>query len=213
MVKFTRFRSIGVAAAAFVAAGALSLAGCSATPSDPPAAPTRPRPPRPAVAGRSPRSARRTRATVCRGLSADIQAGYNAYPYEIQESAWSDWKSEKTDGFTAAIVGQAPAAPFIATYQGTLADSLEACGVDVVLNVAPNDPSDVPGQLQQFGQALSLKPDIIFFNADRTRGGTRSRFASSRCRHPGDLDGVSDRQPVRDHRHLQQQPSGHGRGG
>ena len=34
-----------------------------------------------------------------------------------------------------------------------------------MLNVAPNDPTDVPGQLQQFGQALSLKPDIIFFNA------------------------------------------------
>ena len=101
----------------------------------------------------------------CRRLSADIQSGYNAYPYEIQESAWSDWKSEKTDGFTAAIVGQAPAAPFIATYQSTLADSLEAAGVEIVLNVAPNDPSDVPGQLQQFGQALSLKPDIIFFNA------------------------------------------------
>ncbi|WP_268878165.1 substrate-binding domain-containing protein [Gulosibacter macacae] len=63
-----------------------------------------------------------------------------------------------------ALVGTAPAAPFIAVYQEALAASLESAGVEIVLNVAPNDPSDVPGQLQQFSQALSLNPDIIFLN-------------------------------------------------
>lgn len=99
------------------------------------------------------------------GLSPDLQDQYNLYPYEIKESAWSDWKSERTEGYTAAIVGQAPAAPFIATYLETLADSLTAAGVEIVLNTAPNDPTDVPGQLQQFGQALSLQPDIIIYMA------------------------------------------------
>ncbi len=165
MVKFTRFRSIGVAVAACVAAGALSLAGCSATPTNSAGSPDASETPTAGGCGSVPEIGASDPSSLLSGLSADIQAGYNAYPYEIQESAWSDWKSEKTDGFTAAIVGQAPAAPFISTYQSTLADSLEAAGVEIVLNVAPNDPSDVPGQLQQFGQALSLQPDIIFFNA------------------------------------------------
>ena len=213
MVKFTRFRSIGVAVAACVAAGALSLAGCSATPTNSAGSPDASETPTAGGCGSVPEIGASDPSSLLSGLSADIQAGYNAYPYEIQESAWSDWKSEKTDGFTAAIVGQAPAAPFIATYQSTLADSLEAAGVEIVLNVAPNDPSDVPGQLQQFGQALSLQPDIIFFNASRTGGGTRSCLTGSRCRHPGHLDGVSDRQPIFDQRHVQRKPSSNGRGG
>lgn len=164
MVKSTRLRRIGVAATTLAAAGVLSLAGCSAT-SAPADAPDTGDTPAADGCGSVPQIGAKDAGNVLEGFSEEIQAGYNAYPYEIQESAWSDWKSEKTDGFTAAIVGQAPAAPFIATYQGALADSLEAYGIDVVLNVAPNDPTDVPGQLQQFGQALSLKPDIIFFNA------------------------------------------------
>ena len=203
MVKFTRFRSIGVAAAAFVAVGALSLAGCSATPTDSAGTPDAAESPTAGGCGSVPEiGVIRPGRDFCRALSADIQSGYNAYPYEIQESAWSDWKSEKTDGFTAAIVGQAPAAPFIATYQSTLADSLEAAGVDIVLNVAPNDPSDVPGQLQQFGQALSLKPDIIFFNATAPEAALDLVSQAHDAGIPGDLDGVSDRQPILDHRHL-----------
>jgi len=160
MVKPYRSRRLG-ALMAFAAAGTLALAGCGSS--------------------TSPADATATDATVTEcgtvpklgavdpngllaGLSADVQAGFNGYPYEIRESAWGDWKSEKTDGYTAAIVGTSPAAPFIAVYQETLAQALEEAGVDVVLNVAPNDPSDVPGQLQQFSQAISMKPDIIFFN-------------------------------------------------
>lgn len=163
MVKPTRFRRLGATAVAFVALGALTLAGCSSqagngsdagadsgTPSD--------------SCGAVPQVGANDPNGLLADFSQEIQDGYNGYPFELQESAWADWKSEKTDGFTAAIVGQAPAAPFIAVYQETLAAALEDAGVEIVLNVAPNDPTDVPGQLQQFGQAISLKPDIIFFN-------------------------------------------------
>jgi ribose transport system substrate-binding protein len=153
---------MGVALTALAAAGALSLAGCSATAGNTPAAGETPTA---GDCGSVPEVGAKDPGKLLSGFTDDVQAGYNAYPYEIHESAWSKWKSDKTDGFTAAIVGQAPAAPFIATYQGALAESLKAYGVDVILNVAPNDPTDVPGQLQQFAQALSLKPDIIFFNA------------------------------------------------
>jgi ribose transport system substrate-binding protein len=97
-------------------------------------------------------------------LSPELQAGYNAFADPIQKSAWADWRSPKTSGFTAAIVGQAPAAPYIATFQKQLTASLTAQGVDIVANFAPKDPTDVPGQIQMFNQALSLKPDVIFFN-------------------------------------------------
>jgi ribose transport system substrate-binding protein len=102
---------------------------------------------------------------LLKSLDTTLQAGYNAFPYEIYKSAWSNWKSPKKSGFTAAIVGQAPAAPYIATFQKQLVESLTAEGVHIVANLAPNDPTDVAGQIQMFNQALSLKPDVIFFNA------------------------------------------------
>ncbi|MET0781726.1 MAG: substrate-binding domain-containing protein [Microbacterium sp.] len=160
MLKPTRFRRIGLVAAALVAAGTLSLAGCAADPAGTPSDPTG----TPAAdgCGSIPDIGAKDPNGLLDSLSAELQAGYNSYGIEVQESAWADWKSEKTDGFTAAIVGQAPAAPYIAAYQEQLVDSLEALDVDIVANLAPNDPTDVPGQIQMFNQALSLAPDIIF---------------------------------------------------
>ncbi|NLT27241.1 MAG: substrate-binding domain-containing protein [Microbacteriaceae bacterium] len=177
MLNHPRFHRFRVAAAASAALGALVLAGCA--PAGDPAATdstaTDATAPGAGGAGGGETAAVGTCGSVpeigandpnglLEGMSTEVQAGYNGFPYEIQESAWADFKSEKSDGFTAAIVGTAPAAPFIAAYQDALTEALEGAGVEIVLNVAPNDPSDVPGQLQQFGQALSLKPDIIFFS-------------------------------------------------
>lgn len=162
MLKPTRFRRLGATAVAFVALGALALAGCSSTTAGD--APSTSGTGSADSCGSVPQVGANDPSGLLSGFSQEIQDGYNGYPFEIQKSAWADWKSEKSDGFTAAIVGQAPAAPFIAVYQETLAAALKATGVEVVLNVAPNDPTDVPGQLQQFSQAISLKPDIIFFN-------------------------------------------------
>ncbi|WCD93299.1 substrate-binding domain-containing protein [Microbacterium sp. nov. GSS16] len=163
MVKPTRFRRYAATAVAFVALGVLTLAGCSA-PAGGDQNAGNGASPAAGSCGAVPQVGANDPDGLLDDLSAEIKDGYNGYPFELQKSAWADWKSEKTDGFTAAIVGQAPAAPFIAVYQETLAKALEDAGVDVILNVAPNDPTDVPGQLQQFGQAISLKPDIIFFN-------------------------------------------------
>lgn len=164
MSNHTRFRRLGVAASALVAVGALGLAGCATAGS--PSSDTSAGAGGPAAdgCGSVPQIGANDPNELLAGFSPEIQDSYNAYPFEIKESAWAGWKSEKSDGFTAAIVGQAPAAPFIAVYQETLTASLEAAGVDIVLDVAPNDPTDVPGQMQMFGQALSLKPDIIFYN-------------------------------------------------
>lgn len=164
MTKSTPRPAMLRAAMALAALGALVLAGCSPTTGD-----SSPDPSGTSAADGECGSVPQIGANDPDGLLADftpeVQAGYNGFPYEIQKSAWADWKSEKTDGYTAAIVGQAPAAPFIAAYQDALVTALEDAGVGVVLNVAPSDPTDVPGQLQQFAQAMSLKPDVIFFNA------------------------------------------------
>lgn len=147
---------------ALAAVGALTLASCSSAPSDDKGADGGSA--AAAECGTVPVLGANDPAGLLDGFSTGVQDGYNGYPYELQESAWADWKPEKTEGFTAAIVGTSPAAPFIATYQKTLATALADAGVDVVLNAAPNDPGDVPGQLQQFSQAIALKPDIIFLN-------------------------------------------------
>ncbi|MBX3099542.1 MAG: substrate-binding domain-containing protein [Salinibacterium sp.] len=159
MMKHTRSGRLGVAATALAVVGALSLAGCASTSTTPGTGETNAA----GSCGSVPQIGANDPNGLLTSLDAELQAGYNAYPYEIQKSSWADWKSSKASGYTAAIVGQAPAAPFIASYLKQLTDSLTAAGVDIVLNVAPNDPTDVPGQLQQFGQALSLKPDIIFY--------------------------------------------------
>jgi len=162
MLKPIRLRRIGVVATALVATGVLSLTGCSSGPAGAPSGSAS----TPAAdgCGTVPQLGANDPDGLLDGLSAELQDGYNAYGIAVQKSAWADWKSQKTDGYTAAIVGQAPAAPYIATYQEQLLDSLEAHGVEVVANLAPNDPTDVPGQIQMFNQALSLKPDIIFLN-------------------------------------------------
>ncbi|WP_431778974.1 substrate-binding domain-containing protein [Microbacterium aurantiacum] len=153
---------MGTVVTALATIGVLSLAGCSSsstnTPTDAPETPAAD------GCGSIPQLGANDPSGLLDGLSAELKDGYNAYDIEIQESAWSDWKSEKTDGYTAAIVGQAPAAPYIATFQAQLLESLEAQDIEVVANLAPNDPTDVPGQIQMFNQALSLKPDIIFLN-------------------------------------------------
>lgn len=164
LTSFPRFTTVG---AAMLGAGALVLTGCSGSG---PAAPG-------SFGGAIPGSAA---AGTCGSLptgkandpngmladfSKEIAAGYNLYPYEIRKSVWADYTSKKTDGFTAAIVGMPPASPFIASMSGAIRTSLKAKGVKIVGEFAPDDPSNVPLQLQQFNEALSLKPDVIIYTA------------------------------------------------
>lgn len=153
----------GLATMALAAAGALVFAGC--TTGDAGGAPSADGGTEPTAGscGSVPEIGAQDPDGLLAGFSDDIQAGYNGYPFPIEESTWAEWQSPKSGDYTAAIVGQAPSAPSIATYLEALASALDSAGVDIVLNVAPNDPRDVPGQIQMFNQALSLKPDIIFF--------------------------------------------------
>ncbi|ALJ21385.1 substrate-binding domain-containing protein [Microbacterium sp. No. 7] len=75
----------------------------------------------------------------------------------------ADYKSSKTEGWTAAYVGHPPANPFIATLQENLINDLEAEGIEVIANLAPDVTSNVPLQIQQLQEAIALKPDIIFY--------------------------------------------------
>lgn len=96
---------------------------------------------------------------------AEISDGYNLYPYEIRESAWADYVSPKGGDYTAALVGMPPASPFIASMMEALRASLDDAGVEIIADFAPDDPTNVPLQLQQFNEALALKPDVIIYTA------------------------------------------------
>lgn len=96
-------------------------------------------------------------------FSPETAAAYNAYPLPIKKSAWADWKSEKDGRYTAAIVGMPPASAFVNVLLDTVRKELAAADVEIVADLAPDDPTNVPLQLQQFSQAVALKPDVIFF--------------------------------------------------
>lgn len=102
-------------------------------------------------------------AGLLAALPAEVAADYDLYPYEIKEPALADFASDKSDGYTAAIVGMPPASPFIATMTDSIRRNLESEGFEIVADLAPDEASNVPLQLQQFNEALSLSPDIIFY--------------------------------------------------
>lgn len=164
---FPRFSTVG---AAILGAGALVLTGCSASAPAAPgssggATPAKVSPAAAGTCGSLPTGRANDPNGLLSGLPKEIAAGYNLYPYEIRKSAWADYKSKKTEGFTAAIVGMPPASPFIASMSEAIRTSLKANGVKIVGDFAPDDPSNVPLQLQQFNEALSLKPDVIIYTA------------------------------------------------
>ena len=169
MKKMTSFPGITTAGAAMLGAGALVLTGCSAPQRRPGSSGgDAPGPASSAAAGTCgslPTGTANDPNGMLAGFSKEIAEGYNLYPYEIRKSAWADYKSKKTDGFTAAIVGMPPASPFIASMSEAIRTSLKANGVKIVGDFAPDDPSNVPLQLQQFNEALSLKPDVIIYTA------------------------------------------------
>ena len=56
-----------------------------------------------------------------------------------------------------------PASAFVNVMLDTVRKELAAADVEIVADLAPDDPTNVPLQLQQFSQAVALKPDVIFF--------------------------------------------------
>jgi ribose transport system substrate-binding protein len=154
----------GLIGPAVVMLAALGLAGCSATAA--PDAGSAAQPAASAAAGQC-GSVPDVGANDPEGLLAEFSpetaAAYNAYPLPIRKSAWAEWKSEKDGGYTAAIVGMPPASAFVNVMLDTVRQELAAADVEIVADLAPDDPTNVPLQLQQFSQAVALKPDVIFF--------------------------------------------------
>ena len=57
---------------------------------------------------------------------------------------------------------QPPLNDFVTKTHKALVKTLEDSGdVEIVADVAPQGPTDVPGSLQQFGQLVAMKPDLI----------------------------------------------------
>lgn len=165
----TRLRALG--AGAGVLALSLTLAACSggsaepapsddassATPAAATAAPTAD-----GQCGTVPEIAPQDPDGVLVTLPAELQAAYNGFPQPVQASPWASWKPSGQGPWDVAVLWQPPMNTFVGNTHKGLMDALEASGnVNVVADLAPKDPTDVPGQLQQFNQAVAQKPDLI----------------------------------------------------
>ncbi|UNK45720.1 substrate-binding domain-containing protein [Arthrobacter sulfonylureivorans] len=164
MKKRTNVGRPALIGTAVVTLAALGLAGCSAAAA--PEADSVAQPAASAAAGQCgsvPDLGANDPDGLLKEFSPETAAAYNAYPLPVKKSAWADWKSEKDGGYTAAIVGMPPASAFVNVMLDTVRKELAAADVEIVADLAPDDPTNVPLQLQQFSQAVALKPDVIFF--------------------------------------------------
>lgn len=162
MKNLTNTGRAGLAGTAVLALAALGLAGCSGAQGTGSAA----QPTASAADGQCgsvPDLGANDPDGLLAEFSPETAAAYNAYPLQIRKSAWADWKSEKDGGYTAAIVGMPPASSFVNLMLDTVRQELAAADVEIIADLAPDDPTNVPLQLQQFSQAVALKPDVIFF--------------------------------------------------
>lgn len=95
-------------------------------------------------------------------LPVELQASYNGFPQPILASPWADWAPEGDGPWDVAILWQPTMNTFTTNVHDGLMEALEASGnVNVIADLAPKDPTDVPGQLQQFNQAVAQEPDLI----------------------------------------------------
>jgi ribose transport system substrate-binding protein len=98
-------------------------------------------------------------------LPADVAAAFNGYPGEILPSAWAGWKADHAAPYKVGILWQPPVNPVMVKMHDEMKSALEASGaVQIVADVAPQGPTDVPGALQLFDQILSNKPDLIILS-------------------------------------------------
>ncbi|QZY50642.1 substrate-binding domain-containing protein [Leucobacter tenebrionis] len=97
------------------------------------------------------------------GLSDEVKSAYNGYPLEIKESAWADWTPDHEGPFTAAMITNPPTNPFQVSLYDAIKKTLAENDVELIAEYAPANHQDVPQQLQQFEEAMSRDPDIIYF--------------------------------------------------
>lgn len=96
------------------------------------------------------------------GLPASDASAYNLYQSPVLPSAWAHWKPSHAGPYKVAILWQPVVNTFVTNTLGALTSTLKASGkVHIVASVAPQNPTDIPGDLQLFNQLVAMKPDLI----------------------------------------------------
>lgn len=150
-----------VVAAAVVAAG-LVLSACAATP-DRGSDAVEPDGDASGTCGTVPDVGANDPDGLLEQFSAEVASAYNGHPLQVRESAWSDWAPDHEGPYRAALITNPPSNPFQVSLYEALRETLAENDVELIAEYAPASYTDVPQQLQQFEQAVSLDPDIIYF--------------------------------------------------
>lgn len=99
---------------------------------------------------------------VVASLPASDASGYNLYQEPVLPSAWAHWKPTHPGPYKVAILWQPVVNTFVPAVLNSLTSALKASGkVQIVASVAPQNPTDIPGDLQLFNQLVAMKPDLI----------------------------------------------------
>ena len=95
-------------------------------------------------------------------LPASVAADYDGYTSPVAPSAWANWKPSHAAPYKVAIVWNPPVNTFAVNTLKAMTAALKAAGdVDIISSTAPQSPSDVPGNIALYNQAVAEKPDLI----------------------------------------------------
>lgn len=152
----------GAALTAGAVALAFVLAACGGTSTKVSTATGDPTPAAAGDCGSVPARAPQDSDGVLASLPQEVQANYNLYGAAVLASAWAKWKPTHPAPYSVGILWQPPMNPFVSHTHDALVKTLKDSGeVNIVADLAPQGPTDVPGSLQQFGQIVAKKPDLI----------------------------------------------------
>ena len=95
-------------------------------------------------------------------LPASVAADYDGYTSPVAPSAWANWKPSHAAPYKVAIIWNPPVNTFAVNTLKAMTAALKAAGdVDIISSTAPQSPSDVPGNIALYNQAVAEKPDLI----------------------------------------------------
>ena len=95
-------------------------------------------------------------------LPKDVQATYDGYPYEVQKSAWADWKPKGGPPYDIGVQYPQVNNDFTEKSSRFIVEQLrKQPDIGNVKFQSTGDTLDVAQQLQQFQSLVRSKPDII----------------------------------------------------
>jgi ribose transport system substrate-binding protein len=101
-------------------------------------------------------------SSLVASLGASAAANYNGFTQPVLPSMWAHWKPSHPAPYRVAIDWNPLSNPFEVALLDQMEKTLTASGhVTVTRVLAPSAPTDVAGQLQQVGQLIGEKPDLI----------------------------------------------------